>query len=340
MRAAVTHRFGESRVEERPLPKACPGDAVMQVEACGVCSGEGLPWYVNRKVPTVLGHEVIGKITEVGEGVASHVVGDRVFAHHHVPCGECHFCLRGHTTSCKLFRETALDPGGFAEYLRVPKENLARDTLKIPDEITPEEAVFLEPLACSIRALRRAGVQAGESVVVIGLGVMGLLNLLLARRAGATPIIASDFLPARREMAEQFGADVVLDPSEKDLQAEVEKAVGRRGADRVIVGPGTTAALKAGLAAVGRGGTVLQFTPTPMDTPLEVDTYSFYFDELTLTSSYSCGPEDTRQALEIVAGGDLPLGNLVTGRFGLDGVDEAMALIGKGGTHLKSIIFP
>ncbi|MCZ6601431.1 MAG: alcohol dehydrogenase catalytic domain-containing protein [Planctomycetota bacterium] len=340
MRAAVTRSFGETRVEEWPDPKAGPGEAVVRVEACGVCSGEGLPWYVNRKVPAVLGHEVVGTITEVGEGLSDGFVGARVFAHHHVPCGECHFCRRGFVTNCKLFRETALDPGGFAEYMRVPAENFSRDTLKLPQEVPVEEAIFLEPIACSIRALNKLGDRPGDSILLIGLGVMGLLNVLIAGRRGFKTILGSDFIAERREVALRLGAKAVVDPAGQDLRSEVEAATDGRGADAVIVGPGTPAALRAGLDAVAPGGTVVQFTPTPADQNLEVDTHRFYFSELTLTSSYSCGPEDTREALEIISSRDLPLADLVTGRFGLDGVDEAMRRIGEGGGHLKSIILP
>lgn len=340
MKAAVTHTFGETRVEEVPRPRPGPGEAVIEVEACGVCSGEGVPWYVNRKVPIVLGHEVVGRISEVGEGVDPARVGERVFAHHHVPCGECHPCRRGHPSSCRLFRETALDPGGYAEYLRVPRENFQRDTPTIPPGIALEEAVFLEPVACSVRAFRRLRLRKGESLALVGLGSMGLLNLRLARRLGASPIIGSDFFPERREIAARTGADLVIDPAVQDLRKEVEAITDGHGADRVIVGPGTAEALQAALAVAGPGGTVLQYTPTPRDDPLQIDTYRFYFDELTLIASYSAGPQDTREALDIISEGEVHLADLVTGRFGLDGVDEAMKLIGKGGPHLKSVIYP
>lgn len=340
MKAAVTHTFGRTLVEEMPMPTAGPGEAVIQVEACGVCSGEGLPWYVNRKVPTVLGHEVIGTVAEVGEGVDFPAMGDQVFVHHHVPCGECHFCRRGYETSCSLFRKTALDPGGYAEFLRVPRENLGRDTVKIPGEIHLEEAVFLEPIACSVRSFRKLALLPEESLLVIGLGVMGLLNLLLARRLGISRIIGSELIPERREIAEGFGVSAIVDPVHRDLSKEVRAVTEGRGADAVIVGPGTPDALRAGLEAAAPGGRVIQFTPTPRGEKIPVDGYRFYFDEMTLMASYSCGPEDTREALEILSSGDLPVRKLVTGRFDLDGVDEAMARIGQGGGHLKSIVFP
>jgi L-iditol 2-dehydrogenase len=340
MKAAVTRSFGSTRVEEVPRPEAGRGEAVILVDACGVCSGEGLPWYVNRKVPTVLGHEIVGTITEIGDGVDGLRVGDRVFAHHHVPCGECHYCRRGNVSSCALFKETALDPGGYAEYVRIPRQNLERDTVPIPREIPLEEAVFLEPIACSVRAFRRLRFRRGESILVIGLGVMGIVNLLLARRYGASRLVASDFIPERREIALRHGADVVVDPARDDALTRIREATEGRGPDAVIVGPGTAEAVTAGLDAVSPGGVVLMYTPIPEGDAIPLKGYGFYFNEQTLTTSYSAGPEDTQEALAIVAERELPLADLVTGRFDLDGVDEAMLLLRKGGGHLKSVIYP
>ena len=147
MRAARAYAFDDVRVEDVPLPELQPGDIRVRVTVCGVCSSDAMDWYVSRKVPIVLGHEPVGEVHEVTAGVADFEVGDRVFFHHHVPCMECRACQRGYYTSCRRFRETSLDPGGFAEFVRVPAEIVRLDVLKLPDAISDETAAFIEPVA-------------------------------------------------------------------------------------------------------------------------------------------------------------------------------------------------
>ncbi len=341
MRVARAYALDDVRVEEVAVPELSSGDIRVQVSVCGVCSSDTLDWYIQRKLPAVLGHEPVGIVEELAPGVETDIeVGDRVFFHHHVPCMTCRACQRGLYTSCQRFRETALDPGGFAEFVRVPAEIVGLDVLKLPDEVSDESGVFIEPLGCSLRAFKRLGLEPGESTWVIGAGPMGLLNIRLAAHFGAHPIIVSDPVDVRREYAKKAGADLVLDPKSSDFAARLAEATGGWGVERIIVGPGSTAAIEEALAYTAPGATVLVFTPTPPESAVAYRPHDLYFKEVTITHSYSAGPVDTRAALELLASGALEVEDLVTHRFGLEGVGEAFQLIKQYGEALRPVVYP
>lgn len=340
MRAARAYALDDVRVENLPVPQLSSGDIRVQVTVCGVCSSDAMDWYVERKVPVVLGHEPVGVIEEMTAEVKGLAVGDRVFFHHHVPCLKCRACRRGQYTSCQRFRETALDPGGFAEFVRVPAEIVRVDVFKLPDEVSDEAGVFIEPVACSLRAFSKLNVEPGSSVWVIGAGPMGLINVRLASHFGAEPIIVSDPVEVRREYAMQAGADFALDPRDPRFEEEILEATDGWGADRVIVCPGSAEAIEHGLAHAGAGATVLVFTPTPPEAAVAYRPHDLYFKEVTIAHSYSAGPVETREALSLIASGELAVEDLVTHRFGLEGVGEALRLAKAHDDGLRSVVYP
>lgn len=341
MRVARSYGWGDVRVEEAPVPEPGPGEALVRVLACGVCGTDALRWYVERKVPTVLGHEPVGEVVAVGVGVDVVAPGDRVFVHHHAPCMTCGECRRRLWSSCATWRASRLDPGGFAEYVRVPALNLERDTLQLPPHLGLDAATFIEPLACCIRAVRRQGrLEPGDAVLIVGLGAMGLLMVSLARHYGAGVVLGSDFLADRRELALSRGADAAFDAASPGLAGQVRDATAGRGADVVLVCPGDERAIVAGLEAAAPGGRVVAFTPLPPDRPLTLDASPLYFREVSFTHSYSCGPDETRGALGLLAGGDIEVASLVTHRTGLDGVAAALERAAGKGAGLKTIVYP
>ena len=184
MRVAMYYSNKDIRVEEIPTPKIGPGELLLRVEASGVCGSDVMEWYRIHKAPLVLGHEIAGEVVEAGEGVTNYKVGDRVSASHHVPCNTCHYCLSGNHTACDTLRSTNFDPGGFAEFLRLPALNVDRGVYLLPDEVSFEEATFIEPLACVLRAQRRAKVEPGKTVLVLGSGIGGLLHIHLRGNSG------------------------------------------------------------------------------------------------------------------------------------------------------------
>jgi L-iditol 2-dehydrogenase len=291
MRAAVLYDVDDIRIEERAIPQLREGEVLVQTMASGICSGDVMAWYIRRKAPLVLGHEPAGIVAEA-RGDAGFAVGDRVFVHHHAPCFACRACERGAHVQCATWRSTKIEPGGMAQYFRVAQENL-RDTLVLPEKVGFADASLVEPLACVVKSLRRSGVASGDRCYVIGLGVMGLLHVLAARALGAT-VFGSDFIAKRREVAERNGA-VAFHPD------DAGRVLGD-GADVVICGPGTAPAIRAALEAAAPGGTVVMFTPFPPEVPVSIEPERFYFRDLRVVASYSCGPDDTRAALALIEG--------------------------------------
>ncbi|MEO8601565.1 MAG: alcohol dehydrogenase catalytic domain-containing protein [bacterium] len=337
MKVARLYDFLDIRIEEAPVPTIGAGEALVRARACGICSGDVVPWYIRKKAPLVFGHEPVGEVVQVGAGVDAFRPGDRVFVHHHAPCFHCRACSRGEFVQCPTWKASQLDPGGMAEFFRVPAVNLT-DTLLLPPHVSDADGALTEPLACVVKSLDRAGAVAGASVLIIGLGVMGQLHVLLARHLGARQILAADLVASRCDKARALGADVVIDATAGDLLEQVRQHTDEHGAEIVIVGPATVAALEQGLACAARGGTVVQFMGTEPGETLPLSTFDFYFRELRLVPSYSCGPVETRRALELIAAGVVRAEHVVTHRFGLEQAAEAYRVAALDKAAIKTLV--
>lgn len=338
MKIAKLYSFDDIRIQEMPIPDIGPGDALMKTGACGICSGDVMPWYIEKKAPLVLGHEPAGEIVEVGKEVSSFKPGDRIFPHHHAPCFTCKYCRRGDYVQCETWKNTHLLPGGIAEYLLIPRINLENDTLDIPDTLSYEDGTLIEPTACVVKALKKAHMKRGDTVLVIGLGVMGQLNILLARKYGAGKIIGVDRVQFRIDKAKVFGADETINISTDGLIDTLRELTGGLMADLVIVGPNSIGAMKQGLQAVGAGGSVLFFTPAKPGERLTFQPNDIYFKDINIITSYSCGPTDTADALEMIEEGTVRADRLITHRFPIDQTAEAFRLTARAGNSLKSVI--
>src|SRR3989442_4990571 len=225
MRGAIYYANDDVRIGELPKPRIGPGEILVRVKASGICGSDVMEWYRKPKAPLVLGHEIAAEVVELGAGVDAANVGDRVFVSHHVPCGSCRYCRAGHETLCDTLRTTNFDPGGFAEYVRVPAINVKHGVFPLPREISDDEGTFVEPLACVIRGQRLAGLPPGSTLLVLGTGVAGLLHIKLAKAAGAAKVIATDVVEFRKSAARKAGADLVIDARE-DVPASVRTANG------------------------------------------------------------------------------------------------------------------
>jgi L-iditol 2-dehydrogenase len=340
MRVAMYYGNDDVRLEEVPVPEVGPGEALIRVEASGICGSDVLDWYRRHKVPLVLGHEVAGVVMAVGEGVGRCEQGDRIAAAHHVPCNTCRYCLYGHHTVCDTLRQTSFDPGGFAEYLRLPRINVDRGIFRLPAEITFEEATFVEPLACVLRGQRLARMQSGQTVLVIGSGVAGLLHIQLARASGAERIVATDIAEYRLEAARRFGADAAV-RAEEHTPAYLRRVFDGRLADLVVLCSGAPAAIGQALGSVERGGTVLFFAATDpgVNVPLPV-TELFWRNEITLTSSYGGSPADYAEALELIQARKIRVREMITHRLGLAETGLGFQLVARAQDSLKVIIEP
>jgi L-iditol 2-dehydrogenase len=332
VRAAIYHGAGRLSIEDRPDPVAGPGEIVIRTRACGICGTDLMAWYQDARAPLVLGHEPVGDVVAVGEG-AAFSVGDRVFVHHHVPCLECDLCRRGRDTLCERFRHTRLDPGGLAEFIRVPAGNVALDVHRLPDAMSDEAGTLIEPLACILRGQRLAGVGEGSHVVIVGAGSMGLMEAELARVRGAARVVVIEPNAARRPAAEALGA-TALPGCDADA---VRNALGGRLADQVIVCTHHHGAMNDALYLAGPAGVVQYFAPTPPGEMVPLDLGAVFWREVEMQSTYSAGPADIRDALDLLAGGRVRAAGIVTHHVPFDQVDEAFRLA-RTGEALKVVI--
>ena len=317
MRVAMYYSNQDVRPEEMPTPQIGPGELLLRVEASGICGSDIMEWYRIHKVPLVLGHEVAGVIESVGDGVEHYKAGDRITAAHHVPCNTCHYCLTGNHTVCDTLRQTNFDPGGFAEYIRLPAINVDRGVFLLPEEVSFEEATFVEPVACVLRGQRRSGMKPGYCVLVIGSGIAGLLHVHLARMTGADMVIATDILNYRLKVARQFGAHAAIH-AEDDVPAYLRDVNDGRLADLVIVCAGARSAILQALSSVERGGTILFFAPTEPGATFPISLNDlFWRNDITLTTSYAGSPADHAAALELIRAGNLRVREMITHRLGL-----------------------
>jgi L-iditol 2-dehydrogenase len=339
MQVAIYHNNRDVRLEEIPTPRIGPGELLVKVLASGICGSDVMEWYRIKKAPRVLGHEIAGEIVEVGQGVDQYKVGDRVFVSHHVPCNTCRHCLNGFHTLCDTLRSTNFDPGGFAEYLRVPKINVDRGVFILPDGVSFEDGVFIEPLACVLRGQRLARFIPGQNVFVIGSGISGVLHIALARASGARCIIASDISEYRLKAARQFGADEAI--LAKDVSPmEIREINKGRLADLVIVCAGTISAYIQALQSVDRGGKVLCFAPLEPGLNFVFPFFEFWNDGITLLPTYGGSPFDITTAIEMIRAHRLPLREMITHRLSLAETGLGFQLVTEAKESTKVIIEP
>jgi len=327
------------RLEEMPIPPVGPGEILVRVIASGICGSDVMEWYRIKKAPLVLGHEIAGEIVELGEGVRRVKMGDRVFVSHHVPCNACRYCLSGNHTVCETLHTSNFDPGGFAEYVRVPAINVARGTFVLPDEMKFEDGTFVEPLACVIRGQRVAQFRPGQSVLILGSGISGLLHLLLARASGAARVIATDIDKYRLTKALEFGASAVMDAGE-DVPFLVREHNEGRPADLVIVCTGAFSAFSQALNSVDRGGTILCFAPTEPGVSIPIPVNEFWRNSITVLPSYANSPYDAMLAIEMIRTGYVPVHKMITHRLGLEDTGLGFKLVATAEESVKVVIEP
>jgi L-iditol 2-dehydrogenase len=322
MRAARSFGPADVRVEELEDPEPGPGEVVCDVLACGVCASDVTDWYVASRLPAVLGHEPAGVVRAIGDGVMNVVAGDRVAIHHHAPCGECRRCRRGHETMCEQFRATALEPGGFAEKVRLAAP-LTAELLVLPAELNAVAATFTEPLACVLRAQQRSGLRPGDSLLVVGAGVNGLLQIAAAHAHAVDAVWVREPRPERLALAEEWGAE----------------HHGNEQVDVAIVCTPSPEAIAAAADALAPGGTLCLYAPPSPAEPSLLDGTGIYLRELTVTASYAAGARDMRTALELIASGRIDPMPLVTHRLPLSETGRALELQ-RTGEALKAVVLP
>ena len=327
------------RIEEIPKPEITDDEFLLKVMASGICGSDVTEWYRVPKAPKVLGHEATGVIDEVGKNVTNFKVGDRVFVSHHVPCNNCRYCQRGNHTACHTLHTTNYFPGGFSQYIKVPKINIESGIYKLPDDMSFEIGTFIEPLACVVRGQRLSGLKKDDTLLIIGGGLAGILHTQLAKAKGVQKIIVADINPYRLKLAEKFGATHTLD-SKQDLSQKVKDVNDGHLADQVIVCAGATPAALTAIECVDNGGTILFFAVPDPTVRLPVPITDFWRKEITLKTSYGAAPEDLDESLKIISQDKLNVYDMITHRLSLKQAAEGFRLVATAGESLKVILEP
>ena len=346
MRAGVYRGAGRVATEYVPVPEISDGEVLIQVAACGIC-GTDLKKIQHGFVapPQIFGHEVAGTIVGVGPGVRYWKLGDRVVSFHHIPCGSCFYCARRLFSQCAAYKKVGLtagfepNGGGFAEFVRAMPWIVERGMVKIPPDVSFEEATFVEPVNTCLKAVEKARVAPGETVVVIGQGPIGILLMLLARQAGAV-VLTTDPMADRRAVSERLGATAAFDPLASPVAEEVRKRTGGRGADAVLVAVPLPSMLAEALAIARPGGRVLLFAQNDPHMKIEFPAANVGVEEKEILGSYSAAVDRQEEAAKLVFSRALPVSALITHRFSLEEFDAALSLAARPNNSLKIVIIP
>lgn len=325
MLVAKYYNNNDIRIEEIPLPKIGPGEILVKVRASGICGTDVMEWYRIKKAPRILGHEIAGDIIESKSD--KYQKGERVFVSHHVPCNQCKYCQAGNHTACDTLHAGNYDPGGYSEFIRVPKINVDYGVYVLPDQVSYAEGTMIEPLACGVRGLRLIDIRADHTVLILGCGISGILNIQLAKLTGAR-VVATDMNSYRLKKAREFGADAVRQ-ADQDLNIKAE---------RVIVCTGAYAAVEQAFRCIDKKGIILFFAIPNRDIPIPIP--DFWRNELTVTSSYGAAPVDLEEALALIANKTINVRDTITHKLPLAQIQAAFNIVVAAQESLKVVLEP
>ncbi|ABK18143.1 zinc-dependent dehydrogenase [Syntrophobacter fumaroxidans] len=335
MKVSYWHSNNDIRIEEVATPRPGPKEMLLKVASCGICGSDVVEWYRKPRAPLVQGHEIGAEVVEVGSSVTGFKVGERVFAVPKVPCMECHYCRNGHYPQCAEIKVRL--PGGFAEYILVPEILVEKGTYHLPDTITYDQSTFIEPLACVVRAQRLAGIRAGQTVVVLGCGMSGLLHVKLAK-ARDCRVVAADVNRKRLAFAEQLGADLIVDAA-GDV-SESFAAAGDKKADAVMICTSAVSAVEQAWRCVDKGGAIVFFAVPGPGRDIVVPVNDFWTREIRILTSYYCGPPDIDDALKLLESGRIEVEDMITHRLPLRDIAKGFQLVIDANESIKVIIKP
>lgn len=336
MKVAVYHSNNDIRIEARSIPLISDGEILVKMMASGICGTDVMEWYRIKKAPCVLGHEMAGEIVEVGKGVEKFKAGDRVFVSHHVPCYNCHYCISGNYTACEALHAGNYEPGGFSEYIRVPQQNVKFGTFLLPETMTYEEAAMIEPLGCVVAGQKHLGLGKGQTVLIIGSGISGLLHIQMSKSKDAF-VIATDMNEYRLNKAVESGADHALNANDYSVEKLKDMNKGRL-AERVIVCAGSGQAVENAVSSIDRKGKILFFAVPRED--INLPSMRFWRDEISVTFSYGASPEDLREAIDLIEGNEINVRKMIIHRIPLSEIQKGFKLVSEAKESLKVVIVP
>jgi L-iditol 2-dehydrogenase len=338
MLACLLDEKNNVTLKQVPMPEPGPGDVLVKMDACGIC-GTDLEKISGELGPGgILGHEISGTIRHESRKHPKYKEGDRVVAHHHVPCYRCNLCQKGLYPLCEQFKKTNIDPCGLAEKFRVPEYNIERGALiHLPDNLTFEEGAIIEPTACCIRAIQKTHLKENENVLVVGLGPTGLTQVQLLRNTTTGKIVGTDIIEARLDMGTKLGADKALNPDRENVPEAIRK-ITDGGVDLALVATGNEKALAQAFASVRKGGKVLLFGAPAIGAHYQLDTSQLFSREISLITSYSCTEAEMHEAIRLVSEKKLDLRSLISDRFKLKEADRALEHAQSSKTAIKTIV--
>lgn len=339
MKVAMYYKNNDVRIEEQPIPEINDNELLVKVVASGICGSDVMEWYRIKKAPLVLGHEISGVVEKTGKNVSKFKRGNRVFVTHHVPCNTCRYCLNDEHTLCNTLHSTKFYPGGFAQYLRVPEINVDRGTFILPDEMSFDEGTFIEPLACVIRGFRKAMFKPARSVLVLGSGIAGILNIKLARAYGASCIFATEIDSFRIKKAKEMGANFVFNAKE-DVSKKIKMNNDGRLADFVILCAGVPSAVKQAIDCVEPGGTILWFAPTKPGINVVFPFFDIWNKQIKMYSTYAGAGKDIVDAIELIKSNVVTVTDMITHKLPMDKIPEGFKIAADASKSIKIIIEP
>ncbi|MCT6866652.1 L-iditol 2-dehydrogenase [Gilliamella apicola] len=325
MKASVCYKQNDLRTEDLPIPEISDNEVLIKMLACGLC-GTDIQKIRGDSVnkPTVLGHEVVGEIVKKGKNVSKFEIGDRVITAIHVPCFTCHYCNKGHYTICEQFRTNNIDPGGFAEFIRIPKLHLNHLTHKVSNNVTDEEATLIEPIACCLHGLKQADIRPNDSVLIMGAGTIGILHAQLAKIKGANKVIVSDMSEFKLQKALKVGCDYAINIKEKNIIDEVNKITDGQGVDVIVIAAGVSSLVADAVNMVRRAGKIIVFSGFDKNKLVTLDVSRFFKDEISIIGTYSVTPYEFPEALDLLEKRKLNTKEMITHVYPLNKLSEAI----------------
>ena len=325
MKASVCYKQNDLRTEDLPIPEISNNEVLIKMLACGLC-GTDIQKIRGDSVnkPTVLGHEVVGEIVKKGKNVSKFEIGDRVITAIHVPCFTCHYCNKGHYTICEQFRTNNIDPGGFAEFIRIPELHLNHLTHKVSNNVTDEEATLIEPIACCLHGLKQADIRSNDSVLIMGAGTIGILHAQLAKIKGANKVIVSDMSEFKLQKALKVGCDYAINIKEKNIIDEVNKITDGQGVDVIVIAAGVSSLVADAVNMVRRAGKIIVFSGFDKNKSVTLDVSRFFKDEISIIGTYSVTPYEFPEALDLLEKRKLNTEEMITHVYPLKKLSEAI----------------
>lgn len=340
MKASVYYSKDDIRYQDVDMPELEDGDILVKMKSCGLC-GTDIHKAQKQTVvgPVVLGHEIAGEVVKVGKDVGKFNLGDRIVTAIHVPCFTCHYCDRGHYTLCDQFKKTNLEPGGFSEYVRLPKLHTDHLTHKLNANTTWEEAAMVEPVACCLHGLKTAKVNPRDKVLVMGSGTIGLVSAQLAKLKGALTTIVTDIADYKLGVAKaKLGVDFTINSLKEDLKSKVMEYTDNQGPDIVILAAGVPELLTQAVEVVRKGGKIIVFTPFDNNSLVNIDAGRFFKDEITIFGSYSLTPYEMVEATQIVCEERINVKDMITHTFELPYLKEAITFASNSENEVLKVV--